>query len=73
MTKILPQQRLLLELLVMSGVIAVPESPDETILWRTVEECLKQRWIVRSDVGGGFCSVEITAAGRSVLKSQGRP
>lgn len=70
MTDILPQQRLLLELLAMSGAIAVPESPDETILWRTVQECLERHWIRRGKVGAGFCSVEVTALGRAVLREQ---
>lgn len=70
MTDILPQQRLLLELLAMSGAIAVPERPDETILWRTVQECLERRWIRRGTVGAGFCSVEITALGRSLLRDR---
>ena len=70
MTGILPQQRLLLELLAMSGAIAVPDSPNDTILWRTVQECLERHWIQRGKVGGGFCSVEMTALGRSVLGDQ---
>ena len=70
MTGILPQQRLLLELLAMSGAIAVPESPDGTILSRTVQECLERRWIRRGDVGAGFCSVEVTALGRAALRDQ---
>ena len=72
MTDILPQQRLLLELLAMSGTIAVPEKPDASILWRTVNECLERRWIQRGQVGGGFCSVEVTALGRAVLREQQR-
>jgi hypothetical protein len=67
MVSLLPQQRLILELLVMSGEIAVPATPDDSILWRTVDECLGQRWIVRREVGGGFCKVDATPIGRSVL------
>lgn len=68
MNAILPQQRLLLELLVMSGEIALPDGIESTILWRTVQECLERRWILRAAAGAGFCKVSVTALGRAALK-----
>lgn len=67
MATILPQQRLLLELLEMSGDIAVPDPPEESILWRTLGECLSRGWVQRLEVSAGFCGMKITKVGRSAL------
>jgi hypothetical protein len=71
MTHVLPQQRLLLELLVMSGEIAIPTSEQETILWRTLEECRNSDWIKLTEINAGFFRVEITAIGRSMIDQPG--
>ncbi|MGF1611428.1 MAG: hypothetical protein ACFCUQ_18640 [Kiloniellales bacterium] len=68
MTKLLPQQRLLLELLVLSGEIAVPGDTGESVLWRTVQECLDNKWLLRHGVGGGFYKLSVTERGRAVLR-----
>ena len=64
----LPQQRLLLELLNMSGDIAVPKDAQETILWRTLEECVKQRLVTLEDINQSICRISVTALGRVSLK-----
>lgn len=68
MTKMLPQQRLLLEILVHSGDIAVPGDINGSILGRTVQECLDNRWILRHTVGGGFYKLSMTDQGRAALQ-----
>ena len=64
----LPQQRLLLELLTMSGDIAVPKDAKETILWRTLEECVNKRLITLKDINDSICRISVTALGRVRLK-----
>ncbi len=64
MAEILPQQKLLLELLAMSGDIAVPDSPEETIIWRTLRECEEAKWIRIRFVSPGMNAVSITQLGR---------
>ena len=68
----LPQQRLLLELLVMSGDIAVQELPEDSILWRTIDECKTTGWLRVKTIGSGFHTVSITGAGRLVVGQFGR-
>ena len=63
----LPQQRLLLELLVMSGDIAVQELAEDSILWRTIDECKATRWLTVKTISSGFHTVRITGAGRLVV------
>jgi len=65
---ILPQQRLLLELLVMSGDIAVKSLSDDCLLWRTLGECEKSRWIEINEFCPGFYKVNVTDAGRLIGK-----
>ncbi len=64
----LPQQRLLLELLNMSGDIAVPKDAQETILWRTLEECVNQRLVTLEEINASICRISVTALGRVSLK-----
>ena len=64
----LPQQRLLIELLTMSGEIAVPREAKDTILWRTLDECERNRLIVLKDINDSICRVSVTALGRASLK-----
>ena len=68
---LLPQQQLVLELLRMSGEIAVLESAEGTILWRTLQECRNKLWIIQEEVSPGVFSVSLTAAGRRQLESAG--
>ena len=68
----LPQQRLLLELLVMSGDIAIQELPEDSILWRTLDECKATGWLRVKTISSGFHTVSITGAGRLVVGQFGR-
>ncbi|MEO3428223.1 hypothetical protein AAFN88_05155 [Pelagibius sp. CAU 1746] len=68
---LLPQQQLVLELLRMSGEIAVLESAEGTILWRTMQECRHNHWITWKEVSPGVLSVSLTAAGRRALETAG--
>lgn len=67
--RLLPQQQLVLELLRMSGEIAVVESAEGTILWRTLQECRRHLWITWSEVSPGVFSVSLTSSGRKKLDS----
>lgn len=69
---LLPQQQLVLELLRMSGEIAVLESAEGTILWRTLGECRQRHWIGWNEVSPGVYSVSLTAGGRRALETSGR-
>ncbi len=71
MDKVLPQQELLLELLTVSGDIAVPGPPDESLLWRTLRECQQARWLALSEISPGIFKVRITASGRLARRSPG--
>lgn len=64
MAKVLSQQKLLLELLIVSGDIAVPGTRDESLLWRTLDECGKARWLTLSEISPGVFKISITAHGR---------
>ena len=66
----LPQQRLLLELLSMSGDIAVPTDNEDTILWRTLDECKGQSWATLTEINPGMCRVGVTAVGRLALNKK---
>lgn len=68
---LLPQQQLVLELLRMSGEIAVLETAEGTILWRTLQECRQNHWISKTEVSPGVFSVSLTASGRRQLESAG--
>lgn len=71
MSRLLPQQQLVLELLRMSGEVAVTESAEGTILWRTLQECRRHLWITWSEVSPGVFSVALTTAGRNQLDAAG--
>lgn len=64
MGTILPQQHLLLELLIMSGDIAVAETSADTILAKTLAECVANGWVEVKVFGAGFNKVTITDKGR---------
>ena len=66
----LPQQRLLLELLSMSGDIAVPTDHNDTILWRTLDECKDKSWATLNEINPGMCRVSVTAVGRLALNKK---
>ncbi len=51
----------------MSGEIAVMESAEGTILWRTLQECRQHLWITWSEVSPGVFSISLTSAGRKQL------
>lgn len=68
--EILHQQRLLLELLKMSGNIAVPDSDNGTLLFRTLVECKTQGWINLTQFGAGFNKAEITESGRAMIRER---
>lgn len=64
----LPQQRLLLELLTMSGDIAAPVDTEDSILWRTLNECVQKRLVSLGEINNSICRVSVTALGRVALK-----
>lgn len=68
MNEILPQQRLLLEVLVMSGDIAVKSLSEDSLIWRTLKECEKSRWIEINEFCPGFYKVNVTESGRLIGK-----
>jgi hypothetical protein len=53
----------------MSGEIAVLDSADGTILWRTLTECRRYGWISQSEVSPGVHSVALTPQGRRKLEA----
>jgi hypothetical protein len=53
----------------MSGDIAVTEQPQETILWRTLQECRAKGWITTTEVSPGVYSVSLTAMGRRTVEA----
>jgi hypothetical protein len=70
MSGTLPQQQLLLELLIMSGRIAVPGDAEDTILWRTLQECKAAGWVTWVEVSPGLFSIEITRKGRHAIEGE---
>lgn len=64
MAKVLPQQKLLLELITVSGEIAVPGPPDESLLWRTLDECKKAGWLILHEISPDVFKVTITIRGK---------
>lgn len=60
----------MLELLRMSGDIAVMQSAEGTILWRTLQECLQKQWITWTEVSPGVYSVSMTASGKRALETR---
>lgn len=71
MADVLPQQQLLLELLVMSGRIAVSKDNAEGILWRTLNECERNGWLVMEVVNADYAAAEVTDTGRSLVTGTG--
>ena len=66
--ELLPQQRLFLELLVKSGDIAVPDSDDGSMLYRTLKECEATGLVFIEGVSHGFSKAAITDSGRTIVK-----
>ncbi len=62
--EIMPQQRLVLELIIISGDVGVPESDKDTILWRTLRECVAENWITLTEISPGIHRASITDLGR---------
>lgn len=54
----------------MSGQIAVPSAAQDTILWRTLQECKTAGWIRWTEVSPGLFSIEITRKGRHAIEGQ---
>ncbi|MCK5166056.1 MAG: hypothetical protein KAQ66_02015 [Rhodospirillaceae bacterium] len=67
MSDLLPQQRLFLELLVKSGDIAVPDSDDGSMLYRTLKECEGVDLVLIESVSNGFNKAAITEKGREIV------
>lgn len=53
----------------MSGDIAVTDQPQETILWRTLQECRAKGWLTTAEVSPGVYSVSLTASGRRTVEA----
>ncbi len=54
----------------MSGNIAVPDSDNGTLLYKTLKECETARWIKLTPFGAGFNKAEITDSGRLVIRER---
>lgn len=67
-SQIMPQQKLLLELISVSGELSVPVQAAESLLWKTLQECDRSRWINMRETQPGMHNVRITAAGREAGK-----
>ena len=65
----LPQQSLLLELLNMSGEIAVMGAKGDSLLWNTVHECHRHRWITLHILSDTATTIRLANSGRDLLKS----
>jgi hypothetical protein len=68
MSKILPQQELLLELLAMSGDIAVTSTAQDSLIWRTLNECHRAGWVTVVEVSPNVHSASVTRQGRTMIK-----
>lgn len=68
MIDIMPQQRLLLELMIMSGELGITIAPDDSLMWRTLNECEQARWLKLTKIGPDIHKAEITGAGRMKLR-----
>ena len=53
----------------MSGEIGVTEQLQQTILWRTLNECRAKGWITVSEVSPGVHSVALTPHGRRKVEA----
>ncbi|MBB4284519.1 hypothetical protein [Roseospira goensis] len=67
---VLPQQRLLLQLVAMSGDIAVTHTAPSSILWRTLDECVAQRWVDRTEISPGVYKVTLRPRGRAIARAE---
>jgi len=70
MAEIMHQQRLFLEWLVMAGNIAVSDTDDGSLLFKTQHECQDAGWIKLTQFGSGFFMAAITDAGRDKVKDR---
>jgi len=70
MTEIMHQQRLLLEWLAMAGNIAVSDSDNGSLLYKTQVECEKAGWIKLTQFGSGFFMAAITDLGKQVIRNR---
>ena len=67
MADLLPQQRLLLELIMMSGDVTVPKKDDGSMLYRTLKECQKLRWVSVVPAGEDAELATVTHLGRKAV------
>lgn len=52
----------------MSGDIAVSKDAEDSILWRTLNECAQQRLVALDVINHSIYRVSVTALGRASLK-----
>ncbi len=52
----------------MSGDIAVPTDAKDTILWRTLDECVQARLVSLDEINDNMSRISVTALGRASLK-----
>ncbi|PHS76655.1 MAG: hypothetical protein COB59_10955 [Rhodospirillaceae bacterium] len=70
MSEIMHQQRLLLEWLVMAGNIAVSDTDNGSLLYKTQVECEKAGWIKLTQFGSGFFMAAITNLGKQAIRNR---
>lgn len=67
---VLPQQRLLLQLVAMSGDIAVTNVGPNSILWRTLRECVQNGWVDAKQISPGVYKVTLHQEGRAIARAE---
>lgn len=70
MVEIMHQQRLLLEWLTIAGNIAVSDTDDGSLLYKTQHECQDAGWIKLTQFGSGFFMAAITDTGRDLIQNR---
>ena len=51
----------------MSGDIAVAKDAKETILWRTLDECVQAKLVFLDEINDNISRISVTALGRASL------
>jgi hypothetical protein len=67
---VLPQQRLLLQLVAMSGDIAITNVAEQSILWRTLRECVERGWVDAKRISPGVHKVTLRPEGRRIARAE---
>lgn len=67
---VLPQQRLLLQLIAMSGDIAITNVGPQSILWRTLRECVDNGWIEVHGISPGVHKATLLPEGRTIARAE---